>query len=199
MSTETTCLFLKRLHGTCSLCLPHVLQGHVVTSHVTREAPEKQNSGSLPMLTFLWGVYMRAKSLQSCLTLCDSMDCSPPGSSVHGILQARILEWVAMPSSRGSSHPPQESNQHLLNLLHWQAGSLPLPPPGKPFFGGTCPNSVKHTTFLCKYSLGSPVPKVVWVSFGDSEATCPQEESSQPLAFLIPGRFYRGRASPSRY
>ena len=46
---------------------------------------------------------MGAKSLQSCPTLCDPMDCSPPGSSVHGILQARILEWVAMPSSRGSS------------------------------------------------------------------------------------------------
>ena len=38
---------------------------------------------------------MRAKSLHSCLTLCDPMDCNPPGSSVHGILQARILEWVA--------------------------------------------------------------------------------------------------------
>ena len=37
------------------------------------------------------------------LSLCDPMDCSPPGSSVHGILQARLLEWVAMPSSRGSS------------------------------------------------------------------------------------------------
>ena len=37
-----------------------------------------------------------AKSLQSCLTLCDSIDCSPPGSSVPGILQARILEWVAI-------------------------------------------------------------------------------------------------------
>ena len=44
-----------------------------------------------------------AKSLQLCLTFWDSMDCSPRGSSVHGILQARILEWVAMPSSRGSS------------------------------------------------------------------------------------------------
>ena len=43
-----------------------------------------------------------AKSLQSCLTLCDPMDCSLPGSSVYGILQARILEWVAIPSSRGS-------------------------------------------------------------------------------------------------
>ena len=38
-------------------------------------------------------------------TLCDSTDCSPPGSCVHGILQASILEWVAMPSSRGSSRP----------------------------------------------------------------------------------------------
>ena len=46
---------------------------------------------------------MRAKSLHA--TLCDPVDCSPPGSSVHGILQARILGWVAMPSSRGSSQP----------------------------------------------------------------------------------------------
>ena len=46
-----------------------------------------------------------AKLLQSCLTLFDPMDCSSPGPSVHGILQARILEWVAMPSSRGSSQP----------------------------------------------------------------------------------------------
>ena len=40
---------------------------------------------------------------QSCLTLCKPMDCSPPGSSIYGILQARILEWVAIPFSRGSS------------------------------------------------------------------------------------------------
>ena len=44
-----------------------------------------------------------AKSLQSYLTLCYPVDCSPRGSSVHGILQARILEWVAMPFSRGCS------------------------------------------------------------------------------------------------
>ena len=42
---------------------------------------------------------------QSCWTLCSPLDCSPPGSSVHGILQARILEWVAISSSRGSSRP----------------------------------------------------------------------------------------------
>ena len=45
------------------------------------------------------------KLLQSCLTLCDPMDCSPPGSSVHGILQARILKWVAMPSFRDLPDP----------------------------------------------------------------------------------------------
>ena len=42
---------------------------------------------------------------QSCLTICDTMACSPPGSSAHGILQAVILEWVAIPFSRVSSHP----------------------------------------------------------------------------------------------
>ena len=46
-----------------------------------------------------------AKTLQPCPTLCDPMDCSQPDSTVQGILQARILEWVAMPSSRGSSWP----------------------------------------------------------------------------------------------
>ena len=42
---------------------------------------------------------------QSCLSLCNHMDCSPPGSTVHGILQTKILEWVAFPFSRGSSQP----------------------------------------------------------------------------------------------
>ena len=47
----------------------------------------------------------RVKVTLSCPTLLDPMDCSPPGSSVHGILQARVLKWIAMPSSRGSSWP----------------------------------------------------------------------------------------------
>ena len=51
---------------------------------------------------YIW--YAACQLLQTCPTLCDPMDCSPPGSSVHGILQARILEWVTMPSS-GSSDP----------------------------------------------------------------------------------------------
>ena len=56
-------------------------------------------------LVCVCGAGAHAKSLQLCLTLCNPMDCRPPGSSVHGILQARTLEWVAMPSSRGSSRP----------------------------------------------------------------------------------------------
>ena len=51
---------------------------------------------------WLW-TCVRAKLIHLCPTLCDPMDYSPPGSSVHEILQARTLEWVAMPSSRGSS------------------------------------------------------------------------------------------------
>ena len=48
---------------------------------------------------------IHAEPLQSCTTLCDSMNHNLPGSSVHEILQARMLEWVVMPSSRGSSQP----------------------------------------------------------------------------------------------
>ena len=46
---------------------------------------------------------------QSCPTLCNPMDCSPPGSSVHGILQARILEWVAIPFPRVPSQPRDQT------------------------------------------------------------------------------------------
>ena len=52
---------------------------------------------------------MDAKSLQPCPTLCSPTDYSPPGSSVHGILQARKLEWIVMPSSRGSSRPRSQT------------------------------------------------------------------------------------------
>ena len=68
---------------------------------------------------------VHAKSPQSYLILCDPMDCSLPGSSVHGILQAGILEWTARPSSRGSSWP--RDGTWVSCLLHWQAGSLLVP------------------------------------------------------------------------
>ena len=50
--------------------------------------------------TFLFLYALLCLVAQTCTTLCDPIDCSPPGSSVHGILQARILEWIAIPSSR---------------------------------------------------------------------------------------------------
>ena len=62
-----------------------------------------------------------AKSLQSYLTLCNPTDCSPPGSSAHGILQAGILEWVAVPSSRGSSQP---RNQNCISYGSCIAGGF---------------------------------------------------------------------------
>ena len=64
---------------------------------------------------------------QLCQTLCDPMNYSLPGSSVHGILQARILEWVAISFSRGSSQPGINSGSPAL-----QADSLQSEPPGKP-------------------------------------------------------------------
>ena len=67
---------------------------------------------------------------QSCPTLCDPVDCSPPGSSIHGILQAQILEWGAIAFSRGSSRPlsvyqfelnmPNFSRQALFSQDKWQ-------------------------------------------------------------------------------
>ena len=72
---------------------------------------------------------MCAKSFQSCLTLSDPMDCSPAGSSVYGSLQVRILEWVAMPSSRGPSPPgieptslmyPALAGRFLTTIATWE-------------------------------------------------------------------------------
>ena len=54
---------------------------------------------------------------QSCPTLCDPMDCSPPGFSVHGIFQAWILEWVAISFSRGSSQPREDLVLPILSTL----------------------------------------------------------------------------------
>ena len=63
---------------------------------------------------------------QSCPTLCHPMDCSPPGSSVHRISQARILDWVAISSSRGSSQPRDWTQVPYVSCVHWQVDSLPL-------------------------------------------------------------------------
>ena len=83
---------------------------------------------------------MNVKLPQSCTTLCDPIDCSPPGSSIHEILQARILQWVAMPSSRESSWPRIEPTYLMSPAL---AGG----------FFTTSATSVQFTHSLVSYSL----------------------------------------------
>ena len=95
------------------------------------------------------GQSTHAKSLQSCPTLCNPMDCSPPGSSVYEIVQARILEWVVMPFSRGSFQP---------------TGTEPVSPcssciPGRFFYQGSHQES---------FPPGNPQINYVWVLGGFS-------------------------------
>ena len=81
---------------------------------------------------------MPAKSLQLCLTLCDPMDSSLPGSSVHGDSPGKNTGMSDSVLLQGI-FPTQGSNPCLLHLLHWQADSLPLEPPGEPVFRNVCP------------------------------------------------------------
>ena len=74
---------------------------------------------------------LQAKSLQSCPNLCDPTDCSPPGSSVSGDSPDKN-NGVGCHALLQGIFPTQESNPYFFCLLHWQASSLPLVPPGKP-------------------------------------------------------------------
>ena len=85
-----------------SLMSPALAGRFFTTRKQTMVTREKGEIGRLGLTYTHCGSVLVA---QSCLTLCNRVDYSLPGSSVHGILQARILEWVAMPSSRGSSQP----------------------------------------------------------------------------------------------
>ena len=85
-------------------------------------------------------MHARVLSHFSRVWLCNPMDCSLPGSSVQGLLQTSILEWVAVPSS-GELPKPGIESESFLSLLHWQAGIfLPLVPPGKQL-------PMKHTQY----------------------------------------------------
>ena len=97
----TSSLVLRFLVGEGNLCYqlpPKAVQG--ATMGLTGRVGDQEALGRSLTLGLRCGC---AQSLQSCLTLCDPVDRSLPGSSVHGILQARILEWAAKPSCRGSS------------------------------------------------------------------------------------------------
>ena len=91
---------------------------------------------------------VHAKSLELCPTLCDPMECSPPGSSIHGILQARILEWVAVPSSRGSSRCRDQTHIPCIS-----GGFFTARPPGKSCLEScNCPKAIlsKSTKFILR-------------------------------------------------
>ena len=87
------------------------------STNQSRQKQNKKPSQNKQKIPHLWkqqeGLELEGRKwvlvTQSCLTLCNPMDCSSPRSSVHGILQARILEWVAIPFSRGSSRPRDQT------------------------------------------------------------------------------------------
>ena len=117
---------------------------------------EKNTNPSVPTAPTTWPPYtnppcaMRAKLLQSCLTLCDLMHCSLPGSSVHGILQARVLVSSAFPlpgdlSNPGiqpvSLMPPALPGRFFTTSATWEGHAIPLSSPFDPEFFPFCPQS----------------------------------------------------------
>ena len=128
-----------RLALSPSVCLPvsfsvslGVSQSHVSVSGLTTHRPPASCSVTSHARLL---ACMRAKSHQLYLTLCDLMDCSLPGSSVHGVLQAGTLEWVAIPFSRGSSRPRDRTCVCQVScigrrvLYHWHHLGSPETPP----------------------------------------------------------------------
>ena len=123
-----------------SLVLPTRCQQHILSLPLPLQAEARNTPDvtkgtqkaklSLPQLenSTLTPVCVQGLVTQPCPTLQDPMDSSPPGSSVHGILQARILEWVPRPSPGDLPHPGIEPRSPSL-----QADSLPAEPPGEPF------------------------------------------------------------------
>ena len=102
------------------------------------------------MCVWLLIAHLCARSLQLCPTLCDTMDCSPPGSSVHGILQARILEWVACCPPGDLPDPGVKPTSPAL-----QVDSLPLSHWGSPWLSVVFPSYHFDTCRLCSVV---PVP-----------------------------------------
>ena len=107
------------------------------------------------LLSFHLSMHVRMPSLQSCLTLCDPMECSLPDCSVHGILQARIPEWAAMHSFRGSSQPKDQT--HISCRSCTAGGFFTTEPPGKSKNTGLDSLSLLQGNLLDpRIELGSP-------------------------------------------
>ena len=125
---------------------------------------------------------------QLCLTLCDPMDCSLPGSSVHGILQARILEWVAISFSRGSS-PPRDWTQVSRIASRFLPSEPPIGTKKSESFSG---KKRSHTGFLCPYSLAQhPCGKA------PMDQSCAALREHSCIAALHPGGEWGSPKTPS--
>ena len=135
--SSKTFLLRSRIRQECP-CLP--LLFNIVLNFLVRAIMQLKIEKMLPhwnrsktalvCIWYMWKnlyvhVWVRSKSLQAHLTLCEALDCSPPASSVHGILLARILEWVTRPSSRGSSQPMDQTHVSCVSCItgrfftHW--------------------------------------------------------------------------------
>ena len=90
------------------------LSYHPLTSRALSLALVQCTVGRFKEISRRYRLKVKVLVTQLCPTLCSPRDCSPPGSSVHGILQARILEWVAIPFSRGSSQPRDQSRVYCI-------------------------------------------------------------------------------------
>ena len=125
-------------------------------------------------------LHVGAQSLQSCLILWDPMNCSPPGSSVHGILQARILEWVAIRSSRGSSWPRDWTHISWVSCIvgklftHWATWEASVQFSRSVVSNSLRPHESQHARPLCP----SPTP-------GVHSDSCPSSQRCHPAYYRI--------------
>ena len=116
---------------------------------------------------------------QSCLALCNSMDCSPPGSSAHGILQARILEWVVIPFSRGSSQPRDQTQVSQIAgrfFSIWATRDAPL----------STRNSSKCSICIIAFNSNNPKRWILPFPYFHPDFTDAEIEAQTDLCTFIP-------------
>ena len=136
----------------------------------------------------LRGACVHAKSIQLSPTLCDPADCSQPGSSIHGILQARILEWVVMPPPRDLPNPGIEPTSPVSPAL--QADALPLNHQGSPHWGVSLLNrqdlmvtpAASAVRFLCERAV-----RIYCKTIGIREVTKKVNDLIRRVGVCIPG------------
>ena len=118
--------YTNRVHGTCTV---PILGGGVSGRTDTCICMAESLHYSPETITTLLVGYDESEVAQSCTTLCDPLDCNLSGSSVHGIFQARVLEWVAISFSRGSSQPRDQTQvSHIAGrrFTLWATRGSPL-------------------------------------------------------------------------